>query len=75
MSRYLGEAEVYDTVKRTGKVFQVGLQGCSDLKWHKAAEWIRPTRSAGRDEPGSYMRNTPVSEWNQYKRRGALTRT
>jgi predicted dehydrogenase len=69
MSRYLGEAfEVYDTVKRTGKVFQVGSQGCSDLKWHKAAEWIK----AGKIGPvvmsqGSFMRNTPAGEWNQSK--------
>jgi predicted dehydrogenase len=69
MSRYLGEAfDVYDTVKSTGKVFQVGSQGCSDMKWHKAAEWIQ----AGKIGPvvmsqGSYMRNTPAGEWNQYK--------
>jgi predicted dehydrogenase len=69
MSRYLGEAfEVHDAVKRTGKIFQVGSQGCSDLKWHKAAEWIQ----AGKIGPvvmsqGSYMRNTPTGEWNQYK--------
>lgn len=66
MSRYLGEAlQVHDTVKYTGKVFQVGSQGCSDMKWHKAAEWIR----AGKIGPvvmcqGSYMRNTPKGEWN-----------
>jgi predicted dehydrogenase len=66
MSRYLGEAfEVHDTVKRTGKTFQVGSQGCSDMKWHKAAEWIR----AGKIgmvvmAQGSYMRNTPKGEWN-----------
>lgn len=69
MARYFGEGfEVYDTVKRTGKVFQVGSQGCSDMKWHKAAEWIQ----AGKIGPvvmsqGSYMRNTPAGEWNQYK--------
>jgi predicted dehydrogenase len=69
MSRYLGEAfEVHDAVKRTGKVFQVGSQGCSDMKWHKAAEWIK----AGKIGPvvmsqGSYMRNTPIGEWNQTK--------
>ena len=69
MSRYLGEGfEVYDTVKQTGKVFQVGSQGCSDMKWHKAAEWIQ----AGKIgqvvmSQGSYMRNTPAGEWNQYK--------
>lgn len=66
MSRYLGEAfEVFDTAKYTGKVFQVGSQGCSDMKWHKAAEWIRE----GKIGPvvmaqGSYMRNTPKGEWN-----------
>ena len=69
MSRYLGEAfDVYDAVKKTGKTFQVGSQGCSDMKWHKAAEWIKE----GKIGPvvmsqGSYMRNTPAGEWNQYK--------
>lgn len=66
MTRYLGEAfELYDTVKSTGKILNVGSQGCSDLKWHKAAEWIR----AGKIGPitmlqGSYMRNNPWGEWN-----------
>ncbi|MGC8828393.1 MAG: Gfo/Idh/MocA family protein [Verrucomicrobiia bacterium] len=66
MTRYLDEAfEVYDTVKKTKKILQVGSQGCSDLKWHKAAEWIK----AGKIGPvvmaqGSYMRNTPKGEWN-----------
>ncbi len=66
MTRYLGEAfEVYDTVKKTGKILQVGSQGCSDMKWHKAAEWIK----AGKIGQivmlqGSYMRNTPKGEWN-----------
>jgi len=66
MTRYLGDAfTVYDTVKKTGKILQVGSQGCSDQKWHKAAEWIK----AGKIGPvvmcqGSYMRNTPKGEWN-----------
>jgi predicted dehydrogenase len=66
MTRYLGEAfEIYDTVKKTGKILQVGSQGCSDAKWHKAAELIR----AGKIGPlvvleGSYMRNAPKGEWN-----------
>jgi predicted dehydrogenase len=66
MSRYLGEAfEMYDTVKKTGKILQVGSQGTSDLKWHKAAEWIK----AGKIGKlvmcqGSYMRNNPKGEWN-----------
>jgi len=66
MTRYLGEAfQIYDTCKRTKKLLQVGSQGCSDMKWHKAAEWIR----AGKIGPivmsqGSYMRNNPHGEWN-----------
>src|SRR6185369_2911394 len=66
MTRYLGEAfEIYDTVKKTGKILQVGSQGCSDAKWHKAAELIR----AGKIGPlvmcqGSYMRNKKDGEWN-----------
>ena len=66
MTRYIGEAfEIYDAVKKTGKVLQVGSQGCSDAKWHKAAELIK----AGKIGPivmiqGSYMRNDPQGEWN-----------
>src|SRR5947207_3082053 len=34
MTRYLGEGfEIYDAVKRTGKIFQVGSQGCSAAAW------------------------------------------
>jgi predicted dehydrogenase len=67
LTRYLGEAfQLYDTVKRTGKVFQVGSQGCADPKYHQAAEWIK----AGKLGPlvwgqGSYCRNNPKnSEWS-----------
>ena len=66
MTRYLSEAfESHDTVKRTGKILQVGSQGCSDLKWHEAANIIK----AGKIGPvvmaqGSYMRNNPKGEWN-----------
>lgn len=66
MSRYLDEAfQVYDAVKKTGKIFAIGSQGCMDPKWHKAAEWIR----AGKIGPlvwgqGSYCRNNANnSEW------------
>ena len=42
MTRYLDEAfQVYDAVKRTGKIFQLGTQGCSAGAWHKAAELVR----------------------------------
>jgi predicted dehydrogenase len=66
MTRYLGEAfEIYDTCQKTGKILQVGSQGCSDRKWTVAAEMIR----AGKIGPlvlgqGSYMRNSPKGEWN-----------
>ncbi|MGV3774098.1 MAG: Gfo/Idh/MocA family protein [Verrucomicrobiales bacterium] len=66
MTRYLGEAfDIETAVKKTGKILQVGSQGCSDAKWHKAAELIR----AGKIGPlvlgqGSYMRNNPKGEWN-----------
>lgn len=66
MTRYLGEAfEIYDTAKNTGKLVQVGAQGSSDAKFHKAADLIK----AGKAGPlvlgqGSYMRNNPSGEWN-----------
>src|SRR4030095_6450997 len=66
LARYLEEGfRIHDMVKRTGKVFQVGSQYCSDPKYHKAAEWIRD----GKLGPlvwaqGSYCRNNPKnSEW------------
>ncbi len=66
MTRYLGEAfEVHDTVKRTGKVLQVGSQGCSDKKWQKSAELIKAGKIGQLVlSQGSYMRNTPKGEWN-----------
>ncbi len=66
LTRYLGEAfEVHDTVKKTGKILQVGSQGCSAAGWHKAAELIQ----AGRIGPliwgqGYYCRNDRKGEWN-----------
>jgi predicted dehydrogenase len=66
MTRYAGEGwKVYDTVKRTGKVFQCGSQYTADPMIHKAAEWIK----GGKLGPlswaqGSYCRNNPRnSEW------------
>lgn len=65
MARYLMEGfEMYDMVKKTGKVFQVGSQYCADPMVHKAAEWIK----AGKIGPlvwaqGSYCRNNATSEW------------
>jgi predicted dehydrogenase len=66
LARYLDDGfRIYDAVKRTGKVFQIGSQFCADPKYHKAAEWIK----AGKIGPlvwaqGSYCRNNPKnSEW------------
>ena len=66
LARYLQEGfDIHDTVRRTGKVFQVGSQFCADPMFHKAAEWIRE----GKLGPlvwaqGSYTRNNyPKSEW------------
>jgi len=66
MTRYLGEAfQIYDTVKKTGKILQVGSQGCSDQKWHEAAKLIKEG-AIGKlvMSQGSYMRNGPQGEWN-----------
>ncbi len=66
MTRYLDEAfRVHDTVKKTGKIFQVGSQGCSAGAWHRAAELI----SAGKIgqlvwAQGYYCRNNSKGEWN-----------
>ena len=66
MSRYLADAfAVHDLVKKTGKTYVIGSQGCMDPKWHKAAEWVK----AGKLGPlvwgqASYCRNHPKnSEW------------
>jgi predicted dehydrogenase len=66
MTRYLPEAfEVYDKVKATGKIFQVGSQGCTAAAWHKAAELIKGGQIG---EPvwaqGYYCRNSKDGEWN-----------
>src|SRR3989442_288156 len=42
LARYLEEGfQIYDTVKRTGKVFQIGSQYCADPMFHTSAKWIR----------------------------------
>jgi predicted dehydrogenase len=66
MTRYLNEAfDLYDTVKQTGKILQVGSQGCSDAKWQYAAGLIQQGKIGalvlGQD---SYMRNSKDGEWN-----------
>jgi predicted dehydrogenase len=69
MTRYLDEAfKVYDVVKKTGKVYQVGSQGCSAAGWHKCAELIKSGKLGtlvwGQ---GYYCRNSIEGEWNYRK--------
>jgi predicted dehydrogenase len=69
MTRYLDEAfKVHDAVKRTGKVYQVGSQGCSAAGWHKCAELIKSGKLGtlvwGQ---GYYCRNSVEGEWNYRK--------
>ncbi len=71
MTRYLGEAfDVYDKVKQTKKIFQVGSQGTSAGAWHKAAELIQAGKIGQLVwSQGYYCRNSgPASqnkgEWN-----------
>jgi len=64
MTRYVAEGwQVYDAVKRTGKIYSCGSQYTADPVFSKAAEWIK----AGKLGPlvwaqGSYCRNSK-SEW------------
>jgi predicted dehydrogenase len=66
MTRYLGEAfQVYDTVKKTGRIFTVGSQGCSAGAWHKSAELIKAGKIGQLVwSQGYYCRNNPKGEWN-----------
>ena len=66
MTRYLDEAfKVYDVVKKTGKIYQVGSQGTSAEGWHKCAELIKGGKIGtlvwGQ---GFYCRNSVGGEWN-----------
>lgn len=66
MTRYLGEAfQVHDAVKKTGKIFQVGSQGCSAVAWHKAGEMIQAGKIGELIwAQGYYCRNGKKGEWN-----------
>ena len=66
LTRYLGEAfAVQDAVKKTGKILQVGSQGCSAQAWHKAAEMIKEGKIGQLVwAQGYYCRNNPKGEWN-----------
>lgn len=66
MVRYPEEAfKVLDAQKRTGKVVQIGSQGCSDEKWHRAHELIKSGK-LGKVlwSQASYCRQNPAGEWN-----------
>ncbi len=66
LSRYLGEGfQMYDTVKKTNRIFQIGSQGCSAGGYAKCAEIIK----AGKIGPlvwaqAWYSRNSVGGEWN-----------
>lgn len=66
MTRYLDEAfQVYDAVKRTGKVYQVGSQGCSAEGWRKCADLIKGGKLGTLVwSQGYYCRNSLQGEWN-----------
>src|SRR5258708_31516200 len=66
MTRYLDEAfKVYDKVKSTGKIYQVGSQGCSAGGWHKCAELIKAGKLGTLVwSQGYYCRNSVPGEWN-----------
>ena len=66
LTRYLGEAfQVYDKVKGSKKVFQIGSQGCSAGGYHKCAELIKAGK-IGTLVWGQawYSRNSLKGEWN-----------
>jgi predicted dehydrogenase len=66
MTRYLADAfKVHETVKRTGKIFQLGSQGCSAGGWHKCAELIKSGKLGKLVwSQGYYCRNSVTGEWN-----------
>jgi len=66
MTRYLDEAfRVHDVVKKTGKIFQVGSQGCSADGWHKCGEMVKAGKIGQLVwAQGYYCRNSVGGEWN-----------
>ncbi len=66
MTRYLGEAfQIQDAVKKTGKILQVGSQGCSAQAWHTAAKMIQEGKIGQLVwAQGYYCRNNAKGEWN-----------
>jgi len=66
MTRRLDEAfRMLDVAKRTGRRVQLGTQGCTDPRNHRAREVVR-SGALGRLlwAQASYCRHNPVGEWN-----------
>jgi predicted dehydrogenase len=66
LTRYLDEAfRVYETVKRTRKVFQIGAPSCSSPVWRQCAELIQADRIGTLvSAQAAYCRNNSLGEWN-----------
>jgi len=66
LTRYLDETfKVYDMVKQTGKVFQVGSQGCSAGGYRKCAELVKAGKIGQLVWAQAwYSRNSKGGEWN-----------
>ncbi|MFO1488590.1 MAG: Gfo/Idh/MocA family oxidoreductase [Verrucomicrobiota bacterium] len=66
MTRYLDEAfRVHDVVKKTGKIFQVGSQGCSADGWRRCGEMVKAGKIGELVwAQGYYCRNSTGGEWN-----------
>ena len=77
VSRYLEEGfAVHDAVKKTGKILQIGSQGCSAAGWHKAAELIKADKIGQLVwAQGYYCRNSKEGEWNKTQIDEAMTAT
>lgn len=59
---------IYDTVKRTGKVLQIGSQGTSDPKYAAVGKLVRSGKyGTPVVAQGNYMRgDNRIGEWNSY---------
>lgn len=68
MTRYLNEAfAIEDTARRTGRVVQVGSQGCQEQRWHVAQKAIADGKIGQIVScQGSYTRNSRDGEWNYH---------
>ncbi len=68
MTRYLDEAlSLWRTVKGSDRIFQLGVQACTDQRWHVAGDAVKANR-IGKIiwSQGSYCRNSKDGEWNYY---------